>query len=115
MRKRNHSEKHIHALRELLKQTAKERFIDPTPRPDRRVSVHVIRGVDLRATLEEKAIDCNHYADWTAFVNRTGTLVHVLPKEGDFHVRIPLYFSTANCTDYYVERLIQTTINGRLR
>ena len=79
------------------------------------ISVTVIRECDLRATLEEKALSCNEYTDWTAFVNRAGTLVHIVPKEGDFHTRHPLYFSTRKMSDKAIERMVQQITLGRLR
>jgi hypothetical protein len=80
------------------------------------VSVHVVTECDLRSTLEEKTTRLHRFAGWTAFVNRAGTLIHVLPKEGDFHIRIPLYGrSIKNCTLPYIERLVQSYAQGRLR
>jgi len=77
-------------------------------------SIFVRRDYDLRACLEEKATACHVYASWTAFVNRAGTLVHVLPQEGDWHIRIPLYFSAKNSTDKHIEKLILAKLAGRV-
>ena len=68
--------------------------------------VFIRRGYDLRGPLEEKVIDCSNYAKWTAFVNVAHTLVHLVPREGDFHVRIPLYATLKNFTDANLAKVI---------
>jgi len=73
------------------------------------------RGVDLRASLEEKSLDCSQHTKWTAFVNRAGTLCHMVPREGDMHVRIPLYFSTLSLTDPKLKSMLWSHVEGRLR
>ena len=78
------------------------------------ISVHIVRECDLRATLQEKAFCCNEHTKWTAFVNRAGTLIHVLPLDGDFHIRIPLYYSIKNESDSQIERLVKEYAQGRL-
>ena len=75
---------------------------------------HVVRSVDLRAPLEEKASDCHKFTKWTAFVNKAGTLIHVLPKEGDFHVRIPMFYSTNGLSDLRSEAMLASHLEGRL-
>jgi hypothetical protein len=74
----------------------------------------VLRGVDLRAPLEEKANDCFQHTKWTAFVNKAGTLIHVLPKAGDFHVRIPMFYSTNGLSDLRIEAMLASHLEGRL-
>lgn len=78
------------------------------------VSVHVIRDCDLRASLPEKALSVHSLAKWTCFVNRAGTLLHIVPREGDGHWRQPLYFPVKKCSEKHVERLVQQYMHGRL-
>jgi hypothetical protein len=79
------------------------------------VSLHIFRDCDLRATLEEKSISCNKFSAWTAFINKKGNLVHIVPRDGDFHVRVPLYYSLANASTSQIERVLASTIYGRLK
>lgn len=79
------------------------------------VGLHVIRGLDLRATLEEKSVSVHALAKWTAFVNRAGTLAHILPREGDFHIRLPLYYSTITMSDQRLAALLWDHVEGRLK
>ena len=74
----------------------------------------IIRGVDLRAPLEEKASDCHKFTKWTVFVNKAGTLIHVLPKAGDFHVRIPMFYSTSGLSNARIEAMLSSHLEGRL-
>jgi hypothetical protein len=119
-RKRWHSDKKILAHREQLKALAKNTILAaladdlPSKTLKNAMSFHVVRDCDLRATLEEKAISCHKLAGWTAFVNRKGNLVHVLPQEGDFHIRLPIYYSIANATDKHIVRILQGMVHGRL-
>jgi hypothetical protein len=106
--------------RELLHAQARQlinKTIDRTP--DNVINLahgfHIVRGVDLRAPLEEKANDCFQHSKWTAFVNKAGTLIHVLPKAGDFHVRIPMYYSTNGLSDLRIEAMLASHLEGRLQ
>jgi hypothetical protein len=77
--------------------------------------IYLERGVDLRATLEEKGVCVSSHAKWTAFVNRAGTLVHMVPREGDFHIRIPLYYSTRCMSDIRLQSMLWSHIEGRIK
>ncbi len=119
-RKRWHSDGKLDRLKDELRKKMKANMTGlnedlPSKRIRQATSIHVVRECDLRATLEEKALSTHDFAAWTAFVNRAGTLVHVVPKEGDFHIRIPLYFSVRHMSDVAVERLLQGIALGRLR
>jgi hypothetical protein len=77
-------------------------------------SYQIVRGVDLRAPLEEKASECCKHTKWTAFINKAGTLIHVLPQAGDFHVRIPMFYSTNGLSVLRLEALLASHLEGRL-
>lgn len=107
----------LHAVHEALRERALNnmRHADTCSVIKGGVSVHVVRECDLRSTLEEKATQVHRFANWTAFVNRAGTLIHVTPKDGDFHLRLPLYGrSVKGANDSFVERLVQRYAEGRL-
>lgn len=66
---------------ELLK-AAKKRIGE-----DKR-GLFVVFPYDLRAGLKEKCNDSSEDFMWTAFVNRTGNLCHVISPEGEMLVRL---------------------------
>ena len=43
---------------------------------------------DLRASLEMKQKDCSVFHKWTAFLNNTGTLCHVVSAEAEILIRV---------------------------
>ncbi len=88
---------------------------DPNRRLPEIVGLHLVRECDLRATLEEKSLSVHQLAKWTAFVNRAGTLVHILPKEGDFHVRLPMFYAIGGLSDRRIESLLWGLMEGRFK
>jgi hypothetical protein len=77
--------------------------------------IHLDRGCDLRASLEEKAACVHAFTKWTAFVNRAGTLCHMVPKEGDLHIRIPLFYSTRSLSDARLKAMLWSHVEGRVK
>ena len=115
-RKRWYDDEQIHSRRIRMRSLARDR-IEKTAAKTITTAVsgiHLVRDCDLRATLEEKALGCNAFAKWTAFLNKRGTLVHLVPKDGDLHMRIPLYFSVAHLSDRRVQHLIWGIVEGRI-
>lgn len=84
------------------------------PEPKRTASVHIIRGYDLRHSVTEKSIDTHKITKWTAFVNNAHTLCHVVARDGDLIVRIPLYFSLKGASDSFLEQVICGKVIGLL-
>jgi hypothetical protein len=95
----------------LISKTAERTVRDIINEP---TGYQVVRGVDLRAPLEEKASECCEFTKWTAFINKAGTLIHVLPKAGDFHVRIPMFYSTNGLSVLRLEAMLASHLEGRL-
>jgi len=117
MRARWYDESTCYTRREAMRREARarlEKAIGLTSTPTIN-GIHLKRGCDLRASLEEKALDCSTFAKWTAFVNRAGTLCHLVPKEGDIHIRIPLYYSTLSLTDNKLKAMLWSHLEGRVR
>lgn len=108
MRQKRHSNKAIERMRHQLQMTSAELLerIHEYPVCPVNRQLAVRRGYDLRGPLEEKALDLIPGAKWTAFVNVNHTLVHLIPAEADFHVRIPLYRSLKSANDAYLHRVI---------
>lgn len=116
-RTRWHTNEATDKKRHNLRTEARKRILkaaDPKIATTKVVGIHLIRGVDLRATLEEKALSAHSLAKWTAFVNKAGTLCHFVPREGDLHARVPLYFSTLGLSDKRLESMLWDIIEGRL-
>ena len=116
-RKRWHDKPMCEQQKHNLRAVARQRITkaaDPKAALKSIVGIHLIRGVDLRATLEEKALSAHQHCKWTAFINRAGTLCHFVPREGDLHARVPLYFSTLGLSDKRLEGLLWSIIEGRL-
>lgn len=117
-RKRWHNDTTIQARRISLREKALtliREASDPNQSKTKPVvGLHLVRDCDLRATLEEKSLSVHQLTKWTAFLNKRGTLVHLLPKEGDLHMRIPLYFSVAGLSDRRIERLLWDIVEGRI-
>lgn len=116
-----HEDHRLAEVRETLRRKARNRIdgvaglSDSEANRITRVSLHVFRDCDLRATLEEKSASCNKFSAWTAFVNKAGTLIHVVPKDGDMHIRIPIFYSVANRSTSHIERIIGSYLTGRLK
>ena len=111
-----HNEEQLDHVLESLKDKARLRMIKSAKMKDskNKLSVHVVRDCDLRASLPEKALSVHQLARWTAFINKAGTLSHILPKEGDGLVRVATYFSLKRCSDKHVEHYVQSWAEGRL-
>jgi hypothetical protein len=121
-RKRWHNKRDIEHILAELREIAKARVISTLAIDDKDLSklkstfsCFVVRDCDLRATLPEKALSCHQHTKWTAFVNKAGTLIHLVPREGDFHNRIPLYSSVQHCNDKHIEYLMAQYAEGRLQ
>lgn len=119
MKKRKHSDKVLQKVKDSLKakQVRNMRAIDgmkPSEQIRSQMSIGIVRPYDLRGTLESKSLDTLTHTGWTAFVNNRGTLVHILPREGDFHIRIPLYHNMKGCSNQYMDRFLKKVLGGRL-
>jgi len=115
-RKRWHTKDICDEERFKLRAEARKRITtaaDPNANTMSWSGLSLVRGVDLRATLEEKALSVCEHTKWTAFVNKAGTLCHFVPREGDLHTRAPLYFSTNGLSDKRLEGLLYNIIAGR--
>ena len=115
-RTRWHDTDQVANKRDNLRAEARRRILkaaDPKAALASVVGIHLVRGVDLRATLEEKALSVHQHCKWTAFVNKAGTLCHFVPREGDLHARVPLFFSTHCLSDKRLEGMLWNIIEGR--
>jgi hypothetical protein len=74
--------------------------------------IHLRRGYNLTGTLEDKIIDASPLCKWTAFVNNTHTLAHLVPLNGGYHIRIPLYKSLKNLPDRTLMHVIMQRVWG---
>jgi len=54
----------------------------------RGTGIHVEFPYDLRTGADEKNMDCHPLYQWTAFMNNTGTLCHVICPEAELLVRL---------------------------
>ena len=68
--------------------------------------VSLRRGYDLRAPLAEKMLDASKVTKWTAFVNNRHNLVHLIPSDGSFLVRIQTYMSLKEVSDTKLSHVI---------
>jgi len=67
-----------------------EHVIASAPPPEKS-GIAVRFPYDLRASMDMKKSDCSTNAKWTAFLNNSGTLCHVVSNDGDIQVRILFY------------------------
>lgn len=68
---------------------------------------------DLRIGLEEKVLDAAPFG-WTAFLNNSGSLVHLVHADGGFHVRLPMPFAAKGCHPAFIESTIRRMVDGKL-
>jgi hypothetical protein len=115
-REKWHTEHTLDGVLAGMKQKAKSRIEEAKTNKfvKQGLSVQVVRDCDLRASLPEKTVSCSVFANWTAFVNRAGTLIHIVPQGGEGLVRIALYYSMKTCSDNQIMRYVQSWASGRL-
>jgi hypothetical protein len=116
-RQRWSAKTHTDGKREALRKSARDLIVKTIASTDEVITVRGIslqRGVDLRASLEEKALFVSPHTNWTAYVNNAGTLCHMVPKEGDMHLRIPLYYSTNILSDGRLLAMLHKHVGHRI-
>lgn len=113
--RRKHSPHALQAVKEKalamgrsLLQSIEERDL-----PANKASFHVVLGYDLRTSLEGKFLDAHKYAKWTIYVNNAGTLIHVVHRDGDFHIRFPIRPGVKGCSERFIEALMYRKMEGR--
>jgi hypothetical protein len=71
--------------------------------------------VDLRMSIDMKLKECSPFAPWTAFINNAGTLAHVMHREDDLLVRLPIRPSCKNYDMKFQHKLVAGTLSRRFR
>ena len=96
----------------LLDKKKVEKFIEViTPGKSLRLSVKF--PCDLRASLKMKAEEASKFS-WTAFVNRAGTLAHIMYYDDELLIRIPLKPSINSYSTERMHRILIDRIQTRL-
>jgi hypothetical protein len=73
------------------------------------------RDYDLRASLDMKIFDASDMARWTAFVNRTGKLCHVVSPEGELMIRITFPYGIQHLSEWQMHKSVYERIKDYVR
>lgn len=73
----------------------------------------VKQNYDLRAPLEDKLDGAGKFG-WTAYVNKTGTIVHLVKAGAPFLVRLVPRPSLKDVSTSYAVKVIQGMVGGHL-
>ena len=71
-------------------------------KPPLRVGLSVTFPYDLRASLEMKTKDCSAFHRWTAFLNNSGTLCHVISPNSGILIRLKFSYPIKHLSAYEI-------------
>lgn len=77
-------------------------------------SITVKQNYDLRAPLEDKLDGAGKFG-WTAYVNKTGTIVHLVKAGAPFLVRLVPRPTLKDVSPSYAEKVIGAMVYDHLR
>jgi len=84
-----------------------------TPAKCQGTGIVVKQNYDLRTPLEDKLDGAGKFG-WTAYVNRTGTIVHLVKAGAPFLVRLVPRPTLKGVSTSYAVKVIQSMVGGHL-
>ena len=80
-----------------------------------RIGMVISYPEDLRQSIKMKIFSASPKAKWTAFVNNTGTLVHVVSPEGALLIRKKLTYPIKHLSNWKMLKVIQNLVGPYIR